>query len=105
MIVGEWLPPEVPIGWQNSQPDRHEVLLQVEYSDGHAETHLLEHDPDAEAVFRIDKNSSQDRRADVQNDDGVHIGRRGHPADPPDKGVRRFVHRQPDTNCLMSDRT
>jgi hypothetical protein len=46
------------------------VLLQIEYSDGHTETQTAEYDPDAEAVFRIDK-TPRDRRAHIQNDDGV----------------------------------
>ena len=59
------------------ESDRNEMLFQLEQAVGDIKTQLLQDHSNAEPVFGID-NSTQRRRCQIQDNNGIHVRGRGH---------------------------
>src|SRR6516165_7603396 len=105
MLGRERLAPLIGVHRKNSQPDGYEMLLQVEHSDRYGPTHLLEYDPDTEAVGRINKDSSDDCSDYVYDDDSVRVRGPGNRAKPRNERAGPRAHRCQHAQRLVCDRS
>ena len=95
--------PIVPIGGKQSQCDRGKVLLEIEDSDRRGQAKLLHHDPRADAIRWIEKNSTDERLNYEHDNDRVRVGRHIDGAESGEERPWCGARWPPHTEYLVSD--
>ncbi len=100
---GQRLPPKIPIGRQHSKTNRDEAFFELERSVGFPKIQLLEDNPNAQTIFRVDP-TAKNGGGHIKHDDRAYVTRRGYRAHAPDERVRRFARRHEHADGLVRNR-
>src|SRR5262249_13789642 len=102
MLLGQRLPPEIPIGRKKGQAHGHDMLLEFEGADRPPVAVLLHRNPDVGAVLDINPRA-QEEGGHIEHDDRGGVGRRRPRTKALDECARRLSRRYHDGRRLKRD--